>query len=360
MTTERTPLACSADAAFTEWLAGSGGSLVVSTYQAGMVLLIGWNGAQLSLLPRHFEKVTGIDVSEGRLAVAARHEIHCFANAPALAPSLVADAPGRYDALYLPRSTHYTADIHAHDIAYEGDTLWVVNTRFSCLARLSADYSFAPEWKPRFVTALVPEDRCHLNGLALRHGKPRTLSALGSTDTPGGWREHKATGGVLIDLPSGEVVTRGLAMPHSPRWHGDRLYVLNSGCGTLVQVDPDSGAQTVVCQLPGYLRGLSFVGDHALIGLCRIRERKIFGGLPIEAAGTPLRCGVALVDLKRGVLAGLFEFTGGVEELFDIRFLPGLRRPNLLRPDQPAVREAMTTAQVSWWLRPDQLLPDAV
>lgn len=358
MTPERTPLACSADAGFTEWLAASGGSLVVSTYQAGMVLLIGWTGSQLSLLPRHFEKVTGIDVSEGRLAVAARHEIHCFANAPALAPELLPEAPGRYDALYLPRSTHYTSDIHAHDIAYEGETLWVVNTRFCCLSRLSARHHFEPVWKPRFVSALVPEDRCHLNGMALRDGRPHTFSALGTTDTPGGWRADKATGGVLIDRASQEIVSRGLAMPHSPRWHGGALYVLDSGRGTLLQVDSSSGAQTVVCSLPGYLRGLSFVGDYALVGLCRIRERRIFGGLPIESSATPLRCGVALVDLRRGALAGLFEFTGGVEELFDIRFLPGQRRPNLLRPDQPAVREAMTAPEFSYWLRPDKQLPD--
>jgi len=358
MTPDKTPIACTADAGFTEWLAASGGSLVVTTYQAGMVLLIGWTGTQLSLLPRHFDKVTGIDVNDGRLAVAARHEIHCFANAPALAHDLLLEAPGRYDALYMPRSTHYTADIHAHDVAFEGETLWVVNTRFCCLARLSQRYTFEPVWKPRFVSEVVPEDRCHLNGLGLKNGKPHTLSALGTTNTPGGWREHKATGGVLIDLASHELVTQGLAMPHSPRWRGDELYVLNSGCGTLLRVDPASGAQTVVCKLPGYLRGLTFVGPYALVGLCKIRESNIFGGLPVQAEGKPLLCGVAVVDLQRGTLAGLFEFTGGVEELFDIRFLPGIRRANLLRPDQPAVREGMTAPQFSYWLRPDKLVKD--
>jgi len=64
---------------------------------------------------------------------------------------------------------------------------------------------------------VVPEDRCHLNGLAVVDGQPKYVTALGTTDTPGGWRERKADGGVLLDVESGETLIDNLSMPHSPR-----------------------------------------------------------------------------------------------------------------------------------------------
>lgn len=349
---------CDADTGFSYWLAQSGGALACTTYQAGKLLLIGWNGRQVSLLPRTFQKAMGLDAAGGRLALATRHEVLWFADAPLLAPDYFPDQPHRYDALYLPRAAYFTGDLNIHDIALGEDGLWLTATRFSCLATVSHDYSFLPRWRPRFVSATVPEDRCHLNGLALRDGRPQTVTALGETDTPGGWRPGKATGGVLMDVPANEVMVRGLSMPHSPRWHQSRLWVLNSGAGELLAVDPDQGRTETVCALPGYLRGLCLVGDMALIGLCRIRERHIFGGLPVQERCGRLRCGIALVDLQRGTQTGLFEFTGGVEEIYDLRFLPGRQRPSILAPGQPAAQEGFPAPEFSYWLRPDKLLPD--
>jgi uncharacterized protein (TIGR03032 family) len=227
----------------------------------------------------------------------------------------------------------------------------LVNTRFSCLARLSRDYSFTPVWRPKFVSDLVPEDRCHLNGVVVLEGQPKYVTALGTTDTAGGWREKKATGGVLIDVQTEEVVCRGLSMPHSPRWYDNRLWVLNSGTGELMLVDAASGKTTAVCGLPGYLRGLCFVGTFALVGLSKIREKHIFGGLPIQQRYEKLLCGVAVVDLRSGRLAGMFEFTSGCEELYEVQFLPGVRRPMILNLEKAAVRQAITNPDSSFWLR---------
>ena len=65
------------------------------------------------------------------------------------------------------RTAHYTGDIQAHECAWVGNEFWVVNTLFSCLSALHPYHSFAPRWMPPFISALIPEDRCHLNGLAL-------------------------------------------------------------------------------------------------------------------------------------------------------------------------------------------------
>src|SRR5262249_26248602 len=192
-----------------------------------------------------------------------------------------------------------------------------------------------PRWRPPFVTALAAEDRCHLNGLALAAGErgvsaPRFVSALGETDTPGGWRPNKAHGGCLIEVPSGEVVARGLSMPHSPRLHDRRLWLLESGTGRLLLVDATFGHMETVAELPGFSRGLALGGLYAFIGLSRIRETSTFGGLPIAERVAELKCGVAVVDLRGGEVIGLLEFQTAVEEIFAVEILPGLRFPEVV------------------------------
>ena len=266
---------CSAPASFQTWLAQSGGSLVVSTYQAGKVAMIGWDGRQVTLLMREFEKPMGMATSGDRLALATRNDVCMMANAPLLAPDYLQDQPGRYDALYLPRATYHTGDLNTHDLAFDDEGLLLVASRFSCLARLSHDHSFAPIWKPRFITDLVPEDRCHLNGLAMRDGKARYVTALGATDTAGAWREEKSTGGVLIDIESDETLLGGMAMPHSPRWHNDQLWVLNSGAGQLLRVDVQA-AHVAAAQMSHYdfMALVGILGQSApaqqfqIVGMC--------------------------------------------------------------------------------------------
>jgi uncharacterized protein (TIGR03032 family) len=348
---------CAASADFAGWLAQAGGALIVSTYQAGKVAMIGHDGRQVTLLMRQFDKPLGVALEGNRIALATRHDLVVFANAPFLAPDFLEDQPGRYDALYLPRASFHTGDVHVHDVVFQGEDLLFVNTRFSCLARVSQRHNFVPVWKPKFISDLVPEDRCHLNGVAMVDGKPKYATALGTTDAPGAWRETKATGGVVIDVESHEIICGGMAMPHSPRWYDGRLWVENSGTGELWVIDPSSGQADVVCGLPGYLRGLAFVGPYALIGLCKIREKHIFGGLPVQKQRAALRCGVAVIDVRSGAQAGMFEFTAGCEELYDVQFLPGARRPMILNLGNPAVRQAVTNPESSWWLRPSAEIP---
>lgn len=351
-------IACAQTASFAEWVQEAPGSLAVTTYQAGKVALIGWDGHQVSLLLRDFDKPLGLAQHGSRIALATRQEILLFANAPLLARDYQEGEPGRYDALYLPRVSYFTGDLNVHDLAYAGDEVWVVNTRFSCLASLSADFNFVPRWKPPFITELAPEDRCHLNGLALVGGKPKFVTALGTTDFVGGWRERKADGGVILDVESGAVVTSGLSMPHSPRMYDGALWVLNSGLGELWCVDVQHGTHGVVCALPGYLRGLCFVGPFALVGLCQIRERHIFGGLPVQKRHKRLLCGIAVIDLRKGEQTAFFEFTSGCQELYEIAFLPGVKRPMITNHRMEASRQAFVAPAFSYWLRPSSLIED--
>jgi len=349
---------CSASPGFVEWLAQSGGSLAITTYQAGKVALVGWNGREITLVLRQFDKPMGLACQQERMALASRHQVWLLANAPLLAPEYLIEQPGRYDALFLPRAAYFTGDLNVHDLAFTRDGLVVVNTRFSCLSRLSQEFSFTPGWRPPFISQIVPEDRCHLNGLAVRDGQAAFVTALGASDVVGGWRDNKAAGGVVLDIDSGEIVLRGLSMPHSPRWHEGHLWLLNSGTGELCRADLARGTWTAVCGLAGYLRGLCFCGPFALVGMCQIRERHIFGGLPIQQRHDRLLCGVAVIDLRRGEEVGRLEFTSGVQEIYDVQFLPGLRRPTILNLDREAARQAFTAPEFSYWLRPSSLVED--
>jgi uncharacterized protein (TIGR03032 family) len=331
---------------------------LVTTYQAGKVAMIGWDGRQVTLLMRQFDKPLGVAVDGPRIALATRHDLWVFANAPLLAHDFQEDQPGRYDALYLPRVTYHSGDLHTHDIAFAGQDLLVANTRFSCLSRVSQEVNFVPVWKPAFVSDLVPEDRCHLNGLAMQDGRPRYVTALGTTDSAGGWRENKAAGGVLIDVQTNQIVADGLSMPHSPRLVEGRIWVLNSGTGELLVLDPADGRREVVCRLAGYLRGLCFSGPYALVGLSKIREKHIFGGLPVQERCGELVCGVSVIDLRSGTEVGMFRFTAGCEELYDVQFLPGVRRPMILNMEGPAVRQAIVNPESSYWLRPSAEIHD--
>jgi uncharacterized protein (TIGR03032 family) len=310
-----------------------GASLWVTTYQAQQLLVLRADGPGLSMLVRTFDKPMGLAVDARRLALGTRDRVWLFRNAPDIAAQL--EPPGRHDACYLPRTGQITGDIAVHELAWAGEELWVVNTRFSCLCTLDPDYSFVPRWRPPFVTALAAQDRCHLNGLALAPDergvvRPRYVTALGATDTAQGWRPDKATGGCLVAVPGGEVVAGGLSMPHSPRLHDGRLWLLESGTGGLVCLDPASGRRDTVAELPGFTRGLALHGPYAFVGLSKIRETSSFGGLPLAARRARLQCGVAVVDVRRGrVVAGL-EFQTAVEEIFDVQLLPGACFPEVV------------------------------
>ncbi len=303
-------------------------SVLISTYQTGHLVVVAARRGRLMLAFHQFERAMGIAVKPGTLAVCTRKEVWFLRKAPDIATKL--DPPGEYDACYLARTTHFTGDLQAHEAAWVEKEFWVVNTLFSCLAALHPTYSFAPRWRPPFISALTPEDRCHLNGLAVVDGQPRYATALAQTDTPEGWRAVKAAGGCLMEVPSGRIVACGLSLPHSPRVHDDRVFLLNSGQGRLDAVDPATGHITEQAHLPGIARGLALHGDFAFIGLSK--PRPSLEGVPIVADRDRLQCGLWVVNWRTGDVIAQLIFHGGVEELFDVQVLPGVAFPYLSGP----------------------------
>ena len=314
-----------------------GVSLFVSTYQAGYVVVV--RAADASQLNTHFKafpRPMGLAHRGGRLAIGTDREVVEFWNMPAVSERL--EPPGVVDACFVPRKSHFTGHIDIHELAWGDDGLWFINTLFSCLCTLDADHSFVPRWWPKFVTSLGPEDRCHLNGLAMRDGQPAFVTCHSIGDTQQGWREHKKDGGVLIDVSSGEAVLQGMSMPHSPRWYDGRLWVLESGDGSLGTVDLKTGTYEAITHFDGFTRGLSFCGPFAFVGLSQVRESAVFSGIPIATRLQDKEriCGVAVVHLPSGRQVGWVHFQDAVQEVFAVETIPN-RYPDLLEATDPLV-----------------------
>lgn len=333
------PLASVHTSNFPALLDELGISLAVTTYQAGRLVFVRSEGDHLNTHFRSFDRPMGMATLEDRLAVGCGVQVWEFRDVPAVAPKV--EPAGRHDACYLPRRSHVTGDIDIHEMEYSPTgELWLINTRFSCLCTLPEDCSFAPRWRPPFVTALAAEDRCHLNGLALVDGQPKYATALGSTDTDAGWRTNKARGGVLMEIPENEVLLRGLSMPHSPRWYRDQLWLLESGDGSLGRVDPAAGKYEQVCELPGFTRGIDFFGPLAFVGLSQVRESASFSGIPLVDRLQERTCGVYVMNLETGRVVAFLKFTSGVKEIFAVRVLVGRRQPELLNETVDLLRHA--------------------
>ncbi len=328
---------------FPAWLAEQRLSVAFSTYQAGKVFLIGLQpDGRLSVFERTFNRAMGLWTNGETLYLSTLYQMWRFTNTlPA------GQAAEGYDRVFVPRVAWTTGDLDIHDIAVDADDrLIFVNTLFGCLATVSDDSSFVPLWRPPFVSKLAAEDSCHLNGLAMKDGQPAYATAVSKSDVGDGWRDRRVDGGVVIDIAGNEVIAEGLSMPHSPRWHDGRLWLLDSGNGYLGYVDPKSGAFERVVFCPGYGRGLSIHGDFAVIGLSKPRDNKTFQGLPLDDElaknDGDARCGLWIVDLTSGDAVHWLRIDGVIEELYDVAVLPDVTRPMALGFKTDEIRRVLS------------------
>jgi uncharacterized protein (TIGR03032 family) len=324
-------------------------SLVLSTYQAGKLVIFSPRDAEgIVQLPRNFQQPMAVGLEGDRLAIATKDEVLVLANAPSLAPDYPRQ-PGVLDALFVPRAVYFTGRLDIHGLSWGGGRLWAVATRFSCLASVDDDFSFTPRWRPPFIPALASEDRCHLHGMATDEaGEPVYVTALGTGDAPESWRQGLPGGGALIHVGSSEVVASELMMPHSPRIYDGKLYMLLSASGELVAVDPATGKLDVVQRIEGFIRGMTRHGDYVFVARSRLRKNaSTFKDLPIaEKARTS---GLTVIHLPTGAAVAEMTYNASVDEIFDVQVLPGLRRPGILNTMDETHRLALTTPEATFW-----------
>lgn len=325
------------------WLASHSISLAITSYQTGRVYLVGSDpNGRVSFFERIFERAMGIVGNSQRIFLGGLYQLWRFENV--LRKNQVIH--GVFDKCYVPRNAQTIGDLDIHELGIRKNGKVVfVNTKYSCLAELDMVHSFKAIWKPKFISKLAPEDRCHLNGLAMKDGEPKYVTAVCRSDAVDGWRDRRKDGGVIIDVDTDEIVCEGLSMPHSPRWHNGKLWVLNAGTGYLGWVDFDTKSFVPFTFCPGFLRGLSMIGNVAAVGLSKARNGR-FSGLELDdelkKRDADAWCGVQIVSLTNGDVLQWIRFEGDISEIFDISFLPGVRNPMMVGLRTAEIRELIT------------------
>jgi uncharacterized protein (TIGR03032 family) len=320
----------------TAWMTRNRVSIAFTSYQSGRLYLLGSDPkGRLSFHERIYQRAMGIVGDGQRLFMGGLYQVWRFENV--LGEGQLANS--MFDKCYVPRNVQFTGAIDIHELGLRLDgTVIFINTKYNCLAAPSVSHSFKVLWKPDFISKIVPEDRCHLNGLAMQYGKPKYATAVCRSDTVDGWRDRRHDGGVIIDIETNEIVCEGLSMPHSPRWADGRLWVLNSGTGYLGTVDFDNRKFVPQVFCPGFLRGLAIKGHFAAVGLSKPRYAR-FEGLDLqknlEQKDSQAWCGVQIIDLKSGSVVEWVRLDGPVSELFDVAFVDGVKCPMALGQQSP-------------------------
>ncbi len=337
-----------------ELLLGLGCTIAITTYQAGKLVFISPNPdkERMSILPRSFHKPMGIAVHEDRMAVASKDEIIVLENSRRLAESYP-NKQNIYDSLWLPRVTFYTGQVDMHDIAFGKDGIYAVNTSFSCLCKVDGNFNFNPIWQPPFIDALASEDRCHLNGLVMANGKPKYVTALGTTNTHQGWRDNIVAGGILMDVENNSIILEGLAMPHSPRMYNNELYMLLSASGEFIKVNTSQKKYQVVKKFDGFCRGLAIHNDYAFIGFSKLRKNSsTFAKLSFSDKAN--FAGIKIIHLPTQAEVGEITFKASVDEIYEVAILPNMIRPNVLNTIRDDHKYALAIPGATYWANPDE------
>lgn len=328
---------------FNAWLSAQKASIAFTSYQTGQLFLVGNHpNGTVSFNQQNFSRAMGVHWRPGRLYLGGLFQLWRLENM--LRPGEIGNK--HFDAVLVPRNAQTTGDIDIHEVGVDRDGRVIfVNTRYSCLCTLDLTHSFKPIWKPAFISRLAPEDRCHLNGLAMADGEPRYVTAVSRSDVVGGWRQRRHEGGVLIDVRDDRIVTDQLSMPHSPRLVNGRLYALDSGRGRLIEIDPETGGKTDIAFLPGFLRGLAIHDGHALITVSKPRDGSFKGLLlddEMKTRDAEPWCGVMVVSLTTGDIVEWIRLEGHITELFDVTVMPGVTCPMSIGPSTPEIHNAVS------------------
>ena len=352
MSDDRVPLfTLTTSRGFTSWLDLVGGSLAFTTYQGNKVFFLGRKAdGTLSVSERTFPRSMGLAVAHNARTLYLATEVQLYRFDNLLPPNAT---EGENDAVFAPHQTWITGDIDIHDVGLGADGQPIfANTLFNCLATTAQGHSFRPLWQPPFIKKMAPEDCCHLNGLAMEAGQPRYVTCVSRSDVVDGWRDRRTDGGVVVDVASGEVVASGLSMPHSPRMHGGKLWLLNSVTGDFGWVEDGQFNPLTFC--PGYARGLTFAGPYAVIGISRARENRTFAGLALDDAlrahDADARTGLLVIDTRTGAIVEWVRIEGVIDELFDVAFLSGVRNAKVIGTKGKEINRMISVAP--------EMLPD--
>ncbi|WP_428243280.1 TIGR03032 family protein [Gynuella sp.] len=312
-------------------------AIMLTSYQASRVFIVRANANQLHVSTKTFPRPMGLAIDQNRLTLGIYSQLVDFRITTSVVEDL--EPVGLVDGCYVPSSTHVTGMINVHDIAWGDEGLWVVNSQFSCLSLIQSGYSFVPKWKPPFISALAPEDRCHLNGMAMRDGKPRYVTCFTDRDDSSAWRKERLPIGQLIDVDTDKTLVSELFMPHSPRYYRGKVYYCNSGYGEFCMYDPVTGENSTLQKLPGFTRGLGFYGPLVFIGTSRSRSSDVKTVLPLKTEFEETQTGIWVLDLNSNEIISQLIFNDDLHQIYDIGVIAQCKFPEILQIDDPLVAQ---------------------
>jgi len=345
-------------------------SLIVTSYQTAGVFLLGSDGEKITTSVKRFPRPMGVYADNNRITLGTFSQVLEFKRSDALLIQIQKgslDNEKRFtkkvlekeqekmeelirvreveikeikesDSLYLPRASITTGMINIHDIAWGDTGLWVVNSTFSCLSTLSPEYSFIAKWKPPFISELVPEDRCHLNGMAMKDGKPKYVTTFNQFNEKDSWTKKNKHDGTLIDIDTNEILLDGLIMPHSPRYYKGFVYICESGTGQVWKYNPITKEKIELIKLQGFTRGVNFYGNLMFVGLSKSRTSNIKNPIPLSKEYEETFSGIWIVNLDDGSEIGHIKFDGDVEQVYDIAIIPNSTNPNIIQSSNTLIR----------------------
>lgn len=279
-------------------------SLILSSISNSKVIILSEHDGQIHLQNYSLPQPTGISYYHPYLSIAIEGGIITFKY------SINANNSG----LFFPIRINFTGQLNTHEIVYSMNELFIANTLFSCVSKLSNEYSFTSHWKPPFISHGMPDDRIHLNGIATKSGHIKYITACGNTDEPNGWR--RSPNGILMDIVNNKILAEGLQFPHSPRAVGSDVYFLESAKQELLKLSLANNRLQEICTFDSFPRGLSIIDERiVVVALSKIRQsNKLFK----ETSHS----GLELVNINTGVKAGYLEFLDSIDEIFDVQILP--------------------------------------
>lgn len=326
-------------------------SIALSTYQAGKVVLISPHpdNERLTTLPRSFRKPMGIAVKGDKMAISLKDEVIVFQNSRQLAEHYP-NKQNTYDSLWVPRITYYTGLVDMHDIHFGDDGIYAVNTSFSCICKVDGEYNFKPYWKPYFIEEVKPGDSCHLNGMVVLNGKPKYVTALGSSTSPQGWRDNIIGGGILMDVDKNEILLKGLSMPHSPKMYNNNLYLLMSASGEFIKVNLETNTYETIKKFDGFCRGLFFHGDFAFVGFSKLRKNSsTFAKLSFSDKAN--FSGIKIIHMPTQAEVGEIIYETSVDEIYEVIVLENMIRPNILNTQDDIHKYSLAIPNTTFWAK---------
>ncbi|MEA3354462.1 MAG: TIGR03032 family protein [Campylobacterota bacterium] len=353
-------------------------SLAVTSYQSARLILIRSDGNTIDTNLKTFPRPMGIYADKDRITLGTFNQVLEFKRSDDILENIKSgslDSTGNFskkvlekdkeemeklreqrdkeieeikqaDSLYLHRASLTTGMINIHDIAWGDEGLWVVNSTFSCLSTLSPNNSFIARWKPEFISELVPEDRCHLNGMAMLEGRPKYVTTFNMEDSKDSWSQGRIDYGTLIDIDTNEILIEGMIMPHSPKVYKDDVYVCESGLGVVWRYNPKTKEKTEVVKLQGFTRGLYFYGGIMFVGLSQVRASEIKNPTPLSIEYDETYAGVWMINLETNEEIGHIKFDGDVDQIYDIAVIPGSTMPELLDVNSSLTRHIFDFTEV--------------